>query len=131
MGHWEKPAAEQTIRSIAETLLQLKLCDIDSTPVTPGGEENKWELSVKDGDIVIATGGDPDIMMKLSQLDVQLRHIAKKPGRKICPFQLQIDLLAQRNHFLRATYSHYGNTSSNPNLPLVRGRVFTNELKLK
>jgi hypothetical protein len=59
-------------------------------------------------------------------------NIVLKAGTKIiCPFQLQIDLLAQRNHFLRATYSHYGNTSSNPDLPLVRGRVFTNELKLK
>jgi hypothetical protein len=59
-------------------------------------------------------------------------NIVLKAGTKIiCPFQLQIDLLAQRNHFLRATYSHYGNTISNPNLPLVRGRVFTNELKLK
>ena len=59
-------------------------------------------------------------------------NIVLKAGTKIiCPFQLQIDLRAQRNHFLRATYSHYGNTSSNPDLPLVRGRVFSNELKLK
>jgi hypothetical protein len=229
MGHWEKPAAEQTIRSIAETLLQLKFSDIDSTPVAPGGEENKWELAVEDKEVILFTSGDPNTTMKLSALDVQLRRIANnliaskngaalniqllvkrvdtmaevqvalinksnmdfqiqnpfissnekinflqvelgeapvevpgvtnagivyrplmlpsseilpepwdqdnivlKAGTKIiCPFQLQIDLLAQRNHFLRATYSHYGNTSSNPNLPLVRGRVFTSELKLK
>ena len=228
IGLWEKPAAEQTIQSIAETLVQLKFCDIDSTPVAPGGEENKWELSVKDGDFVIATGGDPDIMMKLSELDVQLRRIANelvssksgcalniqltilqkgetaevqvaltnegntdfqiqnpckssqddinflrvemgaapgeipgitgadiayrpltfpksntlpppwdqdfivlKVGQKIVyPSQLYIDLSAHRGDFVHAIYSHYGNTTTDPDLPLIRGRVFSEETQL-
>ncbi|MCP4341878.1 MAG: hypothetical protein GY799_24090 [Desulfobulbaceae bacterium] len=57
--------------------------------------------------------------------------VLKARTKTICPFQLQIDLLAQRNHFIRATYSHYGNTSNKPDLPLVRGRVFSKELMLK
>jgi len=228
IGIWEGPADEQTVLALAETLLRVKFWDIPSTSIPPGGEENRWECSVQDGEVFLSVGGDPDIMIKMSPVDVQLRRIANdliasrsgavfncrifvhrkgttaevqvalvnegrkdfqiqnplkssddginflrvemgaapvevpgltgsdivyrpliipnigkppapwdrdcivlKAGEKvICPFKLRIDLSAHRGHFVRAIYSHYGNIVAHPDLPLIRGRVFSNETQL-
>jgi len=228
IGIWERPADEGTVRALADTLLQVKFWDIPSTSIAPGGEENRWECSVQDGEISLSAGGAPDILMKMSPVDMQLRSITNdliasrsgaalncrlfvhpkgtsaevqvalvnegsrdfqiqnpfkisddginflrvemgaapveipgvtgsdiayrpliipkterppvpwdqdciilKAGEKIfCPFQLRIDLMAHRGHFVRAIYSHYGSIAAHPDLPLIRGRVFSNETQL-
>jgi hypothetical protein len=229
IGSWIRPADEGTVRALAEALLQVKFWEIPSTPIAPGGEENRWECSVQDGEVILSVGGDPGIMMKLSPVEVLLRGIANelvasrsgaalncllliqskgtaaavqvalvnegdrdfqiqnpfkrsdgdinflrvevgaapvavpgvtgsdiayrplvipnigkfpapwdrdcvviKAGEKvICPFKIGIDLAAHRGHFVRAIYSHYGQIAINADLPLVRGRVFSNETPLR
>ena len=229
IGIWEGPADEQTVRALAKTLLQVKFWDIPSSSVAPGGEETRWECSVRDGEISLSVGSAPGILMKMSPVDVQFRRIANdliashsgaalncklcvypkgttaevqvalvnegnrsfqiqnplkssddginflrvemgaapvevpgvtgsdiayralnipnigefsapwdqdciilKAGEQvICPFKLQIDLSAHRGCFVRAIYSHYGTIGTHADLPLIRGRVLSNEAQLK
>ena len=76
IGIWEAPTDPATVRAHAETLLQLKFWDIPSRPITPGAEENCWEIAVQDEKVVLSVGGDPNTLLKLSPVDVQLRRIA-------------------------------------------------------
>lgn len=228
IGSWEGPADEKAIKAIASALLQANFLDIANSPIAPGGEEDRWEIAVQDGDAILASAGDPDVLMQLSELDVQLRRIANtlvasgsgsalniqlvieqkgavaeiqvaltnegnmdfqiqnpflssadtlnflrveigaipvevpgvtgteimyrplmlpisgtpvapwdqecviiKAGQNVlCPFQLKLDLSVHRGHVIQATYSHYGNTQTHADLPLVRGRVFSTETQL-
>lgn len=57
--------------------------------------------------------------------------VLKAGAKLICPFVLPIDLKAHRGDFVRAVYSQYDQASSPPDLPLVRGRVFSKEIQLK
>jgi len=197
--------------------------------VASGGEENRWECSVREGEICLSAGSGPGILMKMSPVDLQLRQIANdliasrrgaalncklhvnpkgtiaevqvalvnegnrdfqiqnplkgsdesinflrvelgaapaevpgvtgsdiaykplnlpnvsrlsapwdqdcivlKAGQEVtCPFKLPIDLSAQRGHFIRAIYSHYGTNATHADLPLIRGRVFSKETQIK
>jgi hypothetical protein len=228
IGIWEGPTAEAAVRALAETLLQVKFWDIPKKPIEPGGEVNRWECYVQNEEMFLSVDANPDIMIKMSPIDEQLRRIANdliasrsgtalncriliqpqgttaevqvalvnegnkdfqiqnslkcsdgninflrvemgaapveipgvtgsdiayrpvilpnnerppvpwdqdciilKAGENvICPFQLRIDLPAHRGHFVRAIYSHYGNIPAHADLPLVRGRVFSNETQL-
>jgi len=46
----------------------------------------------------------------------------------VFPFQPSIDVSRHKGYFVRAVFSHFGTAETNPGLPLVRGRVFSNEV---
>jgi hypothetical protein len=48
-----------------------------------------------------------------------------------CPFKQQVVAANYAGHFVRAVYSHYGTATLKPELPLVRGRVFSVEQQLR
>ena len=229
IGIREKPAAQETIRTLAQALIEVGILELQSVPVVPGGQVNSWDLCVQGEEFSLSIGDNSDILMKMIPVDEQLRDIAndliasrsgsalnchimilhngekaevkatlvnegnqdfqiqnplKSPGDKNSflriemgaapkdipgvtgsdiaytpletlnsnmplgpwkqdiivmtpgeqlrwPFNVKIDVQAQRGQYVRAIYSHYGEISTSRNCPLIRGRVFSNELLIE
>jgi hypothetical protein len=57
--------------------------------------------------------------------------VLKAGEQVVFPFKLQIDVSANRGHYVRAIYSYYGSAATHADLPLIRGRVFSSEIQIR
>jgi len=88
------------------------------------------EHGVTGPDVAFAPLPLPEIKELVAPWDQPV--LVLRAGEKLaCPFKHDIATSDYEGHYVRAVYSHYGTAILKPELPRIRGRVFSVERQLK